>query len=126
MVLLLTERELRSIEDVAERLERQGLLAESQTLRSIVRTSGDRREVRASVAARILHVTPQTVRNWVKRGRLAGRVDGTGHVLVAAEAIRPAIELDAAMPLEPESSPDVSVDEILAEIEAHRVEGHST
>ncbi len=122
MVLVLTERELRSMESVAERLERQGLAAESEILRSIIHAGEERREVRASVAAGILHVTSQTIRNWVKQGRLAGRIDETGHVLVRVESLEPAIELDQAMPAEPESAPQVSVDEILSEIEAHRAE----
>src|SRR5512146_2349557 len=122
MVLVLTERELRSIEDVAERLERQGLAAESEILRHIVRAGGDRREVRASVAAEILHVSSQTIRNWVKEGRLPGRIDQSGHILVRVKALEPAVELDRVMPHEPESAPDVSVDEVLREIEAHRAE----
>ncbi len=120
MVLILTSKELRSIEELARRLETQGLVAESQTLRDILRVGGERREVRASVAARVLHVTSQTIRNWVSRGRIAGRVDETGHVYVAVEALRPALELDAAMPYRSASEPEVDLDEVLDEIEAHR------
>jgi hypothetical protein len=81
---------------------------------------GERQEVRASVAARVLHVTSQTIRNWVNRGRIPGRIDETGHVYVAVEALRPALELDAAMPYRPASEPTLDLDEVLDEIEAHR------
>ena len=120
MVLILTERERRSIEELARRLERRGLVPESQTLRDILRLGGERREVRASVAARILHVTSQTIRNWVKQGRIPGRIDDTSHVFVMVEALQPALELDAAMPHQPLSEPEVAVDDVLVEIEAHR------
>ncbi len=119
-MLILTEKDRRSIEELARRLELRGLVSESQTLRDILRTGSERREVRASDAARILHVTSQTIRNWVKQGRLAGRIDDTSHVFVAVEALQPALELDAAMPYRPPSEPDAGIDEVLDEIEAHR------
>jgi hypothetical protein len=120
MVLILTERELRSLEELARQLDRRGLVSESQTLRDVLRMGGERREVRASVAARILHVTSQTIRNWVKQGRIPGRVDETSHVFVSVEALRPALELDVAMPYLSSTEPPPTIDEILDEIEARR------
>lgn len=125
MACILTRKELRSIELLAQRLEDQGLVAESKTLRDIVRVSSGRQEVRAAVAAEILHVTPQTIRNWVKRGLLPGRIDETDHIFVDVDAIMPALEMDAVMPYQPASAPDISIDEINAEIIAHRAERHA-
>ena len=116
MVLTLSNRDLRSIEELARRLESQGLVAESQTLRDIIHTGGTRREVRASIAAKALHVTPQTIRNWVKRGRIDGRIDGTRHIFVKTEALRPALDLDSAMPYSSASESDAGIDDILNEI----------
>jgi hypothetical protein len=125
VVLILTERERRSIEELARQLELRGLVSESQNLRDILRIGSERREVRASVAARILHVTSQTIRNWVKQGRIPGRIDDTSHVFVSVEALQPALELDAAMPHQPPSEPEVAVDDVLDEIEEHRFSRHS-
>jgi hypothetical protein len=119
-VRILTTRDLRSLEELARRLENRGLVAESQTLQDILRGSADHREVRASVAAEILHVTPQTVRNWVKRGLLGGRIDETGHVFVEADALQPAVEMDAALPYLPDSAADYTIEQINAEIAALR------
>ncbi len=122
MACVLTDGELEAIRQLADRLESHGLKSESTTLKRLVRRGCERREVRASVAAELLRLTPQTIRNWVKRGTLAGRIDATGHVYVEADALRSAIELDSALPSLPDSEPEVGMDEILAEIAAHRAE----
>jgi hypothetical protein len=122
MACVLTERDVKSIIQLAQRLESQGLVAESETLRAILSVGSSRREVRAAVAAEILQVTPQTIRNWVKRGIIPGRIDDTGHVFVYGEALRPAIDIHAATPYLPSDAPHLSIDAINAEIEAHRAE----
>ena len=76
--------------------------------------------MRASEAAAILGVTPQTVRNWVKRGTVPGEVDATGHILVEARALQNAVDLSAALP-DWDGEP-VGEDIINAEIEAIRSE----
>ena len=122
MACVLTERELEAIRRMADRLESRGLKLESTTLKQLLRRCCERREVRASIAAEILRLTPQTIRNWVKRGTLPGRIDATGHVYVLADALESAIELDEAVPCLTDSEAEVSMDEILAEIAAHRAE----
>jgi hypothetical protein len=83
-------------------------------------------ELRPRDAAAVLHVTPQTIRNWVKRGVLSGRIDEASHVFVDAAALQPAIERDAALPYLPDSAPDFSIEEINAEIAAFRTEPRAT
>jgi DNA-binding transcriptional regulator YiaG len=122
MARVLTERELNAIRKLAERLEKKGLATEGRQLRSIISPDSERTEVKASEAAAILRVTPQTVRNWVRSGLLNGRVDPTGHILVPVAALRPAIEMDAAMPHRSRSEGKITDDEILEEIAAHRAE----
>ena len=122
MACILTERDLAAVGKLANRLRAKGLVAESDRLLEILRQGTARREVRASTAARILRVTPQTIRNWVRRGLLAGRVDRTGHVLVPAYALEDVARLDAVLLALPNPPADVTEDDILAEIAAHRAE----
>ncbi|MBI3977124.1 MAG: hypothetical protein HY331_02955 [Chloroflexi bacterium] len=122
MVCVLTARESRTANRLIKRLERKGLLAESKVLRDLLSVGSDRREVRASVAARVLHVSPQTVRKWVKRGLMHGRIDDTGHIYVPVEVLDRVSRLHAAMTKPPHPRADVSEDEILAEIAAYRME----
>src|ERR1700676_3859098 len=117
MVSVLTELEIDTLRQVARSLEQRGLTAESAALWKVLRASR-RDEVRASTAARILHVTSQTIRNWVQRGTLSGRIDATGHVYVQASSLAPTIEMDAALPRREATEPDITDDEILAEIAA--------
>jgi DNA-binding transcriptional regulator YiaG len=122
MARVLTQRELNAIRKLAERLEKKGLAAEGRKLRSIISPDRERIELKASEAAAILRVTPQTVRNWVRSGLLSGRVDRTGHILVQVAALRPAIDMEAAMPYRSRSEGKITDDEILEEIAAHRSE----
>jgi hypothetical protein len=121
IVGVLTQDQLGQLEALARRLDAHGLADEAQALRAVaasVRRS--EREVPASVAAAILHVTPQTVRNWVRNGVLAGRQDPTGHFLVAVDSLEPTLALGLAHPVVPDELANVSDDEINAEIEAVR------
>lgn len=122
MVCILTERELRSMEQLAQRMESRGMAVESETLRNIIRVSSKRREVKASVAAAVFDVSSQTIRNWVKAGMLAGRIDDTGHVLVSVDALRSVIEMDAAMAYQPSAARDFSLDEVQEIVDAVRAE----
>ncbi len=121
MARVLTERELNAIRRLAERLEKKGLADEGRKLRSIISPDSERNELKASEAAAILHVTPQTVRNWVRSGVLDGRVDPTGHILVPVAALRPAVEMEAAMPYRSRSEGEITDEEIQAEIAAYRL-----
>jgi hypothetical protein len=121
VVSVLTERELETLRNVARTLDQRGLKEESAALWSVL-TASRRDEVRASVAASILRVTPQTIRNWVKRGTLDGRTDATGHVYVQAASFVQAIEMEAILPRRTATEPDLSDDDINAEIAAYRAE----
>jgi len=75
-----TSEQIEALDAVAERLDARGLVEESRTLRALLaQLQRTPREVPASTAAEILHVTPQTVRNWVRSGILPGRRDRTGN-----------------------------------------------
>lgn len=122
MARVLTERELNAIRKLAERLEKKGLRDEGRKLRSIINADVGRKELKASEAAAVLGVTPQTVRNWVRSGLLNGRVDHTRHIFVQASALGPAIEMQAAMPYRSRFEGEVAEGDILAEIAAYRAE----
>lgn len=78
------------------------------------------RKTREIGEARILGVTPQTVRNWVRGGVLPGRRDQTGHFYVHAKALTHALEMQAAFATAPRV--EITGAEIDAEIEAVRAE----
>jgi hypothetical protein len=118
---ILGDREVQALEDLARQIEERGLPAEGARLRLILELTEHRQEVGAALAAAILHASPQTVGGWVRRGMLAGRVDEEGHVFVGVDALWRVIELDTAMPYADPTAPDITDDEILAEIAAHRV-----
>lgn len=75
MVRILTTREIHSLQRLASRLDRRGMAGEAEMLRAILRAAAECSEVKASVAAQVFRVTPQTIRNWVKAGIVAGRID---------------------------------------------------
>lgn len=75
-----THEQVEALDRVAERLDARGLRDESKVLRQVVeQVQGAPREVPASTAAEILHVTPQTIRNRVRGEILPGRQDSTVH-----------------------------------------------
>jgi predicted site-specific integrase-resolvase len=123
IVGVLTRDQLDQLQALIARLERYGVVDEAQSLREVVHAiTNGRREVPASVAARILHVTPQTIRNWARAGILAGRQDQTGHFYVSLDELEPAVQLDLAKPELPLELDDITDEEIAAEIAAVRAE----
>ncbi len=79
------------------------------------------RELRAATAAKLLAVTPRTIRNWVRAGVLPGRRDQTGHFYVTVDALEPAIRLRQVLPTDPADGAATVTDEAIdAEIEAVR------
>lgn len=121
MIVLVSPEQLEMLGSVAERLTARGLDDESRLLREVVaQLQRTPREVPASTAAEILEVTPQTIRNWVRGGILAGRRDETGHFYVSFEALQPALRLRQTLPDQPAGT--ISDAEIDAEIEAARGE----
>lgn len=121
MVAVLRPEQVEAIASIVEQLEGKGLTEESRRLRDLLAEfeSGPQ-EVSASTAARILEVTPQTVRNWVRGGVLPGRRDQTGHFYVQATALTHALEMHAAFSTAPRV--EITGAEIDAEIEAVRAE----
>jgi hypothetical protein len=118
---LVTHEHLAALADVAARLDAKGLADESRRVRVVLaQLELAPREVPASAAAEILAVTPQTVRNWVRGGRLPGRRDRTGHFYVPVDALEPAIRLREVLPDQPAGP--ITDEEIDAEIEAVRRE----
>lgn len=118
---LVTREQIETLDAVAERLEARGLSDDSRMLREVVaQLQRTVREVPASIAAEILHVTPQTIRNWVRGGILPGRQNRTGHFYVSLDALEPTIRLNQLMPNVPKELANISDDEIDAEIRAVR------
>jgi hypothetical protein len=117
---VVTGVQLRALREVAVRLDEQGLHAESGTILSVVEAVTRARGVSTGDAARVLGVTQQTVRNWVRAGVLAGWCDATGHFLVAPDALGPARAMRSA--LAEADRPQVSDVDIDAEIAAVRAE----
>jgi hypothetical protein len=122
MVLgFVTEEQARKLQEVAERLEAQGLREESDVLHAfLAEIDGQSARVGTAEAAGILAVTQQTIRNWVRAGILAGDRDATGRIYVSREALAPAMRMRRAMPDVAEET--VSDEEIDAEIAAVRAE----
>jgi hypothetical protein len=120
VVAVVTQEQIDSLGAVAERLDARGLDDESRVLRDVLaRLERPPREVRASTAASILAVTPQTVRNWVRGGILPGRRNRTGHFYVRLDALEPSLAMRRVLPDEPAGP---VADE---EIEAARAERRS-
>lgn len=107
---------------VAADLQRRGMLSESRDLEATIQAGSVRREVGEAVAAEILHVPAQTIRNWVRRGMLPGRFDENDDLQIPAQTLEPALELDRAMPCCPASVEEISIDQILDAIDAYRAE----
>lgn len=120
---VVTREQIETLGAVAERLEAGGLKDDSRILHEVLaQIERTPREVPASTAAEILHVTPQTIRNWVRGGILPGRRDRTGHFYVSLDALEPTIRLNQLMPSVSEELAAISDDEIDAEIQAVRAE----
>ena len=112
---------LRMLREIAARLDQHGVHSEGRAILDVVETiTHAKRGVSTGSAARMLGVTPQTIRNWVRGGVLAGWYDNTGHVLVARDALEPAIAMRSALPMT--DVPIVADEEIDAEIAAMRAE----
>ena len=120
---ILTRDQLDQLHALVARLEHQGILDEAQALRDIAQAvANGQREVPASFAAQLLHVTPQTIRNWVRAGILAGSQDQTGHFHVQLDELEPTVQLDHATPDVSAEFGDITDAEIAAEIAAVRAE----
>jgi hypothetical protein len=129
VIRLVTGEQLETLHAVAERLNSRGLGDESRILREILdqleqdveaRLERGPSEVSASIAARILEVTPQTIRNWVRSGILAGRLNRTGRFYVSFDALEPALRMREILPDQPAGA--ISDEAIDDEIDAARVE----
>jgi hypothetical protein len=121
MSALVSEEQLQALSTVAARLDAKGLDEESKLLRAIlVQLEATPAEVSASMAAEILQVTAQTVRNWVRAGIIPGRTDQTGHFLVSLDALKATIRLNQLMPDVSKELAAISDEEIDREIQAVR------
>lgn len=122
VVGVVTQEQIEALDSVAERLQAQGLDEESGLLRGVLaELQGGRHEVSAAAAADILHLTPQTIRNWVRGGTLAGRRDPTGHFLVRLEGLEPAIRLGRLVPdIREGTHTDADIDSAIERVRARR------
>ena len=121
MVLgLVTEEQVRMLHAVVERLRGRGLRWESEALQQVLADlERPRTALPTGEVAALLHVTPQTVRNWVRAGVLAGWKDATtGRVFVSSASLAPALVQRRVLPDAP--VPGVPDEEIDAEIAAAR------
>jgi excisionase family DNA binding protein len=118
----LTADQAESLGVLAERLAVRGFDEDSRAVREIlgqIEIPGG--EVSTTTAARILDVTPRTIRGWVRRGTLPGRRDGAGRFRVSLQELRPTVALRDLMPSRVGESGLVSDREIAEEI--RRVRG---
>ena len=86
---VLTRAELAALEGLARTLERKGLAEEREMLLGVIRASAQPRELSVSEAAQLTRKCRQTIRNWIRAGRLPARADDTNHYFVPLEAIEP-------------------------------------
>jgi 5-methylcytosine-specific restriction endonuclease McrA len=87
---VLTRDELAALEALARTLERQALAEERDRLLGVLRADGAPRELSVSEAAALTRKCRQTIRNWIKAGRLTARADQTNHYHVPIDALRAA------------------------------------
>lgn len=121
MVAVLRPDQVETIASVAKRIASKGLVEESRALQTLVAEfESEPQEISPSVAAQILYVTPQTVRNWVRAGVLPGRQGRNGRFSIPVRALSHAIEMRAVLPDVPAGT--VSDEEIDAAIEEVRAE----
>jgi excisionase family DNA binding protein len=86
---VLTRREIVALESLARTLERKGLAQEHEVLLQVLRATGEPRELSVSEAAALTRKCRQTIRNWIKAGRLPARADQTNHYYVPLDALEP-------------------------------------
>ena len=85
---VLTQNELAALEALARTLERKGLAQERDALLAVLRATAEPRELSVSEAAAFTRKCRQTIRNWIKAGRLPARADQTNHYYVPIDALR--------------------------------------
>ena len=85
---VLTRDELAVLEVLARTLERKGLADERDRLLGVLGADGAPRELSVSEAAALTRKCRQTIRNWIKAGRLPARADQTNHYYVPIDALR--------------------------------------
>ncbi|HEX8727988.1 MAG TPA: helix-turn-helix domain-containing protein [Ktedonobacterales bacterium] len=117
-----TEKLMERALDAQRRLEAQGLRDEARVMLDLIaqvqalQPQSERRFFTTAEAGRLIGVTPQTIKNWVARGLLAGYRLG-GRIVVPHAALEEYRALGAAMqaiePLPP-------VEEIVREVRAGR------
>jgi excisionase family DNA binding protein len=86
---VLTRSELVALESLARTLERKGLEQEREALLGVIRATAEPRELSVSEAAALTRKCRQTIRNWIKAGRLPARADQTNHYYVPLDALEP-------------------------------------
>jgi hypothetical protein len=86
---VLTPSQLEALETLARTLERKGLTEERDALLGVIGASAEPRELSVSEAAALARKCAQTIRNWIKAGRLPARADGTNHYYVPLDALLP-------------------------------------
>ena len=89
---VLTRNELAALEALAHTLERKGLAQERDALLRVIRATAEPRELSVSEAAALTRKCRQTIRNWIKAGRLPARADRTNHYYVPMEALEPVLD----------------------------------
>lgn len=117
-----TEKLMERAFDAQRRLEAQGLRDEARVMLDLIaevqalQPQSERQFYTTAEAGRLIGVTPQTIKNWVARGLLAGYRLG-GRIVIPRAALDEYRELGAAMraiePLPP-------IEEIVRDIRAGR------
>ncbi len=117
-----TEKLMERALDAQRRLEAQGLRDEARVMLDLIaevqalQPQSERQFYTTPEAGRLIGVTPQTIKNWVARGLLAGYRLG-GRIVIPRAALDEYRELGAAMraidPLPP-------IEEIVRDIRAGR------
>jgi excisionase family DNA binding protein len=85
---ILTRSEIAALEALAHTLQHKGLAEERDLLMGVLRASAKPRELSVSEAAQLTRKCRQTIRNWIKAGRLPARADQTNHYYVPIDALR--------------------------------------
>lgn len=117
-----TEKLMERAFDAQRRLEAQGLRDEARVMLDLIaevqalQPQSERQFYTTAEAGRLIGVTPQTIKNWVARGLLAGYRLG-GRIVIPRAALDEYRDLGAAMraiePLPP-------IEEIVRDIRAGR------